>query len=116
MEKAKADAVAEAYRQTLLLQQTEIDRQLTDLLAVEMERGLTTSEETMTSPSTSDHPHGGELTIAARKQALEEQRQTIEEELVQLQSKVEQRNKSLQGKFGNRRCFVLLLTIRPLTV
>jgi hypothetical protein len=92
MEKAKADAVAETYRQTLLQEQASIDAQAANLLSLQIERGLNvqeTEEERSDSKSES---------IAARKKALGKKQTMLELEIITLQTECENRSKRVKGK------------------
>lgn len=92
MEKAKADAVAETYRQTLLQEQASVDAQAANLLSLQIERGLNVQQnEEETSDSKSE-------SIAARKKALEKEQAMLELEIIKLQTECENRNKRVKGK------------------
>jgi uncharacterized protein YdaT len=92
MEKAKADTVAETYSQTLQQEQASIDAQATDLLSLQIERGLHVqqNEEEMSDRKSES--------IAARKKALEEKQAMLESEIIKLQTECEYRNKRVKGK------------------
>ena len=91
-EKAKADAVAEAYRQRLMQEQAVIDAKSTELLAVQMERGMkleTADDEA--SQNTADN-------IASRKQALEEETSAVQMEIMKLKTEKENRQERVKSK------------------
>lgn len=93
MEKAKADAVAETYRQTLQQEQATIDAQATNLLSLQIERGLNVQgnkEEMSDNMSES---------IAARKKILEKTQAMLELEIIKLQTECENREKRVKGKW-----------------
>jgi hypothetical protein len=90
-EKAKADKVAEEYRQQLLQEQATIDAKVTSLLAVQLERGLNVQGK-------NDDDDQAE-SIATRKKALEEQRAALEVEIVKLQTEYQNREKRVQGEY-----------------
>ncbi|KAL3917634.1 MAG: hypothetical protein SGILL_004624 [Bacillariaceae sp.] len=85
-EKAKADATAESYRQRLMQEQAVIDAKSTELLAVQMERGmkLEAQNDDDASQDTADN-------IASRKQALEEETSAVQMEIMKLQTEKENR-------------------------
>jgi hypothetical protein len=91
-EKAKADAMAEAYHQHLSQEQAVIDAKSTELLAVQMERGrkLDANDEEA-SQSTADN-------IASRKQALEEKASAVQIEIMKLKTEKENRTERVKGK------------------
>jgi hypothetical protein len=92
MEKAKADAVAEAYRQTLLQEQASIDAQAANLLSLQIERGLNVQQsEEEASDSKSE-------SIEARKKALGEKQAKLELEIIKLQTECDNRSKRVEGK------------------
>jgi hypothetical protein len=92
MEKAKADAVAETFRQTLRQEQASIDAQAANLLSLQIERGLNVQEneeEMIDSKSES---------IAARKNAMEKKQAMLELENIKLQTECENSKKRVNGK------------------
>lgn len=91
-EKAKADKVAEAYRQQLMQEQTQIDTKVTNLLAVQLERGLSVKNEGEENDENAE-------SIAKRKVALEEQRNMLESEVEKLQTEYQTREKRVKGEW-----------------
>mmetsp|Transcript_113085 Transcript_113085/g.316008 ORF Transcript_113085/g.316008 Transcript_113085/m.316008 type:complete len:257 (+) Transcript_113085:84-854(+) len=88
-EKAKADKVAEAYRQQLMQEQAQIDTKVTNLLAVQLERGLSVKNEGEENDENAE-------SIAKRKVALEEQRNMLESEVEKLQTEYQTREKRVK--------------------
>jgi hypothetical protein len=104
-EKAKADQVAESYRQSLLQEQASIDSQMTTLLAVQLERGLNVDQQ----QNSSDNQI--ESSISTRKQVLEEQRKVLEVEISKLQTEYQNREKRVRGESNDtRKCFDYLIS------
>lgn len=92
-EKAKADALAESYRQNLMEQQAMIDSKSTELLAVQMERGMKIDIN-----NSNPEEDNTEDNLASRKQALEEQMTNMQIEIMKLQAEKENRERRVQGK------------------
>ena len=102
MEKAKADAVAETYRQTLRQEQASIDAQAANLLSLQIERGLNVQEnEEEMSDNKSE-------SIAARKKVLEKNQAMLELEIIKLQTECENRKKGVKGKLPIFSCVIPL--------
>jgi uncharacterized protein YdaT len=91
MEKAKADAVAEDYRQKLIAEQASIDAQVANLLAVQLERGLSVQNK--------DKAKINSESIATRKQALEQKQTALEAEIEKLQVEFDKRDKRVKGAY-----------------
>jgi uncharacterized protein YdaT len=92
MEKAKADAVAEDYRQKLISEQASIDAQVANLLSVQLERGLSVQNK--------DKAKNNSESIATRKQALEQQKTALEAEIEKLQVEFDKRDKRVKGAYA----------------
>ncbi|KAG7361399.1 chromosome segregation protein Spc25 [Nitzschia inconspicua] len=92
-EMAKADAVAESYRQRLLQEQAEIDARSTELLAIQMERGMRINNN---ENSTSSEEESNDNNIVSRKQALEEQVTAIQIEIMKLTTERDNRQRRIQ--------------------
>jgi hypothetical protein len=95
-EKAKADTVAESYRQNLMQEQASIDSQVTSLLAVQMERGLNVHSDDSNIESNIDDDKSESL--ANRKKALEGQQAELEAETMKLQTEHQKREKRVLGE------------------
>jgi hypothetical protein len=95
-EKAKADTVAESYRQNLMQEQASIDSQVTSLLAVQMERGLNVHSDDSNIESNIDDDQSESL--ANRKKALEGQQAELETETMKLQTEHQKREKRVLGE------------------
>jgi hypothetical protein len=93
-EKAKADAVAESYRNCLAQEQAVIDSQATELLAVQMERGMTLLGQN----DNEDNKADPQDNIASRKKALQEQTTNLEIEIMKLQTERDNRERRVHGK------------------
>jgi hypothetical protein len=91
-EKAKADTVAESFRQNLMQEQASIDSQVTSLLAVQMERGLNVHSD----DSNIDDDQSESL--ANQKKALEGQQAALEMETAKLQTEHQKREKRVLGE------------------
>lgn len=89
-EKAKAEQAAEEYRQQLMQEKAEIEKKKTDLLAVQLERGLSVKND--------EDEHDNAESIANRKSALEEQRAKLESEVEKLKGEYQTREKRVQGR------------------
>ena len=94
-EKAKADKVADDYRQQLMQEQAQIDTKAKSLVAIQQTLGLSVFSE------------GGEndnsASIAKRKIALEEQRAMMESEVEKLAKEYQSREKRVKGEWRFRR-------------
>lgn len=90
-EKAKAERVAEEYRQQLMIEKAQIDSKTTTLLAVQLERGLSVKSE-------GDENDNAE-SIANRKSALEEQQTLLQSEIEKLKEEYQSREKRVQGEY-----------------
>jgi hypothetical protein len=89
-EMAKADAVADSYRQRLFQEQAEIDSRLAELLAIQMERGMKIDTDT-------GEKHEDSVNIASRKQTLEEQTTTLQIEIMKLTTERDNRERRIRG-------------------
>jgi hypothetical protein len=89
-ELAKADAVAESYRQCLIQEQAEIDSRLTEHLAIQIERGMKIDKDTVVNQENSDN-------IVAQKQALEEQTTALQIEIMKLTTELDNRERRIRG-------------------
>ncbi|KAG7355813.1 chromosome segregation protein Spc25 [Nitzschia inconspicua] len=92
-EMAKADAVAESYRQRLLQEQADIDARSTELLAIQMERGMRINNK---ENSTNSEEESNDNNIVSRKQALEEQVTAIQIEIMKLTTERDNRQRRIQ--------------------
>jgi hypothetical protein len=81
-EKAKADAQAESYRQAQTEQQQSVDRAVTHLLALQLEGGLTVSEDDRTS----------------EKNAVVKQTHAVQVEIADFEQEFEERTAHVQGE------------------
>jgi len=88
-EKAKADKVAESYRLTLIAEQAAIDEQATNILSVQLERGLKVSDE----DESRDNVDVQDNNIVTKKKDLEEEKVSLEEEISKLEQEFENREK-----------------------
>jgi hypothetical protein len=89
-EMAKADAVTESYRQCLMQEQAEIDSRFTELLAIQMERGMRIESDYTTNDENSTN-------IVSRKQALEEQTTALQIEVMKLTTERSNRERRIRG-------------------
>lgn len=96
MEKAKADAVAESYRQKLMEEQALIDSKMASLLVVQMERGLNVSSAVVDDSSSRGDDKAE--SIANQKCSLEGQKMELETEIAKLQTEYQKRQKRILGK------------------
>jgi hypothetical protein len=92
-EMAKADAVAESYRQCLIQEQAEIDARLTELLTIQMERGMKIDVDTVDKHENSDNNNN----LVSRKQALEEQTTALQIEVMKLTTERDNRERRIRG-------------------
>jgi len=95
-EQAKAEREAEEYRQQLLQEQKQIDGMSADLLALQVQRGLSVSR------SGEENEDENLESMAHQKQALEKQQVLLESEIRKLQSSLEVRQKRVQGEYFER--------------
>jgi hypothetical protein len=81
-EKAKADAQAESYRQAHSEQQQRVDRAVTHLLALQLEGGLTVSEDERQTEKNAvvKQTHAVQLEIADFEQEFEERTARVQGE------------------------------------
>jgi Chromosome segregation protein Spc25 len=100
-EMAKADAVAESYHQRLLHEQAEIDARSTELLAIQMERGMKIAMDTATAAASEDESNDN---IVSRKQALEEQATALQIEIMKLTTERDNRQRRIRGKIVATAC------------
>ena len=98
-EKAKADSVAESYRQKVEEQQAAVDNQATTLLAVQLERGMQFDNKEGVDEDTDQAE-----SIAARKTSLEEQKHELETEIAKLDDECKSREHRVHGKTRKTRC------------
>jgi hypothetical protein len=92
IQKANIDKEAESYRQMLEQEQKCIDSLVTNLLGVQLERGLNIHPD-----DGSDENHARNL--SNRKNALEDEEAKLELDLQQLKSEFITREKRVQGKY-----------------
>jgi hypothetical protein len=103
-EKAKADKVAEDYRQQLMQEQAKVDTKVTNLLAVQLERGLNMKSE--------GEENDNSESLAKKKVALEEQRTMLESEVEKLEKERQNREKRVKGESASLlRCVVVDCTV-----
>lgn len=81
-EKAKADAQAESYRQAQSEQQQRVDRAVTHLLALQLEGGLTVSEDER----------------QTEKNAVVKQTRAVQLEIADFEQEFEERTARVQGE------------------
>lgn len=91
-EKAKADKAAEDYRQKLMKEQAQIDSKATDLLAIQLDRGLTVKSN----PEENDTAES----VAQKLNSLEEQQGFLESEIEKLKEEYQSREKRVKGNFS----------------
>lgn len=108
-EKAKAEKAAEEYRQQLMQEQSQIDTKITNLLAVQLERGLSVT-------SNEGEEHDNSESIATRKTALEEQRAMLESEIEKLAKEYQNRENRVKGESLGSKPFVAYFDIVSLVV
>jgi hypothetical protein len=93
-EKAKADKVAESYRLHLIEEQAAIDEQATNLLSVQLERGL----KVVDGDESHDNIDIQDNNIVTKKKDLEEEKVSLEGEISRLEQEFENREKRVSGE------------------
>lgn len=92
-EKANAEKEAEAYRQQLLQEQEQIDTKSANLLALQLQRGLSLDNDRENDGCTNVE------SIANQKHGLEEQQKLLESEIEKLKVEFQSRANRVQGMF-----------------
>lgn len=91
----QADAAAAAHEARVSQEQACIDSQIQELLAVELERGLTNIS------SYSDNNKNGSESLAKRRAELDREQDDLSKEISELQEKHTKREEEIQGMYKN---------------
>lgn len=95
-EKSKIDQVAESYRTKLLEEQSSIDALATDLLSIQMERGLNVDNNHNDSSSKVEEEN--DENIVTKTKELEDEMSSLEVEVSKLEHEYGNREKRISGK------------------
>ena len=99
-EKQKAEAVAASYRQCLQDQKDDIRRRTEEIRKIQIERGLSFKKSQDDGEQGKDKGRNGEDdNLAARKQAMEQQKAEIQLEIMKLQTQRNNREERVKGMF-----------------
>lgn len=97
LEKAKADQVAESYKTKLVKEQSLIDALATDLLSIQLERGLNVENQNHNESSSSSTEEEYDENIVTKTKELKDEMATLKVEVSKLEHEYENREKRLSG-------------------